>query len=86
MPCKKCNDGKVKWGETGECEYETIQECEDANPDYSNYEEMKSTKIVELVIFVWLLRSPNAMPVLYVKSIVRKFSITTNSWILFSRT
>ena len=46
MPCKKCKDGKVKWGETGECEYDTIAECEEANKDY--YE--KSTKIVELVI------------------------------------
>tara|TARA_R100001163_G_scaffold23566_2_gene19758 strand:+ start:3189 stop:3908 length:720 start_codon:yes stop_codon:yes gene_type:complete len=46
MPCKKCQDGKVKWGETGECEYDTIAECEEANKDY--YE--KTTKIVELVI------------------------------------
>ena len=46
MPCKKCKDGKVKWGETGECEYDTIAECEEANKDY--YE--KTTKIVELVI------------------------------------
>jgi hypothetical protein len=46
MPCKKCKDGKVKWGETGECEYNTIAECEEANKDY--YE--KTTSIVELVI------------------------------------
>ena len=46
MPCKKCKDGKVKWGETGECEYDTIAECEEANKDY--YE--KTTSIVELVI------------------------------------
>tara|TARA_Y100001973_G_C5158276_1_gene312072 strand:+ start:128 stop:850 length:723 start_codon:yes stop_codon:yes gene_type:complete len=46
MPCKKCKDGKVKWGETGECEYDTIAECEEANKDY--YE--KTTKIVELII------------------------------------
>ena len=48
MPCKKCNDGKVKWGNTGECKYDTIAECEEANKDY--YEDMKETKIVELVI------------------------------------
>jgi hypothetical protein len=48
MPCKKCKDGKVKWGNTGECKYDTIAECEEANKDY--YEEMKPTKIVELVI------------------------------------
>ena len=46
MPCKKCKDGKVKWGVTGECEYDTIAECEEANKDY--YE--KTTKIVELII------------------------------------
>ena len=46
MPCKKCKDGKVKWGETGSCEYDTIAECEEANKDY--YE--KTTSIVELVI------------------------------------
>jgi len=48
MPCKKCKDGKVKWGNTGECKYDTIAECEEANKDY--YEDMKETKIVELVI------------------------------------
>ena len=46
MPCTKCEEG-YKWGETGECEYSTLQECEDAN---ASYEEMKETKIVELVI------------------------------------
>ena len=46
MPCKECKDGKVKWGNTGECEYETIAECKEANKDY--YE--KITSIVELVI------------------------------------
>ncbi len=48
MPCTKCEEeGKYKWGETGECEYDTLQECEDANASYS---EMKETKIVELII------------------------------------
>ena len=46
MPCKKCKDGKYKWGNTGECKYDTIKECEEANKDY--YE--KTTSIVELVI------------------------------------
>jgi hypothetical protein len=49
MPCKKCKNGKVKWGNTGECKYDTIEECEKANPDY-HYEENKITKIKELVI------------------------------------
>tara|TARA_R110002020_G_scaffold110255_1_gene254789 strand:- start:131 stop:850 length:720 start_codon:yes stop_codon:yes gene_type:complete len=47
MPCTKCEEGKYKWGETGDCKYDTLQECEDAN---STYEEMKTTSIVELVI------------------------------------
>ena len=47
MPCTECKDGKYKWGETGDCKYDTLQECEDAN---SSYEEMKTTSIVELVI------------------------------------
>ena len=47
MPCTKCKEGKYKWGETGACEYDTLQECEDAN---ASYEEMKTTSIVELVI------------------------------------
>ena len=46
MPCKECKDGKVKWGNTGECKYDSIAECEAANKDY--YE--KTTSIVELVI------------------------------------
>jgi hypothetical protein len=29
MPCKECTEGKYKWGETGECEYDTLQECEE---------------------------------------------------------
>lgn len=46
MPCKECENGKVKWGETGECQYDSIEECNEANKDY--YE--KTTSIVELVI------------------------------------
>ena len=48
MPCTKCEEeGKYKWGETGECEYDSLEACESAN---STYEEMKTTSIVELVI------------------------------------
>ena len=46
MPCKKCKDGKYKFGETGECKYDTKEACESDNKDY--YE--KTTSIVELVI------------------------------------
>ena len=48
MPCKECNDGKYKWGATGECKYDSLAECESDNKDY--YEEMKTTSIVELII------------------------------------
>jgi len=48
MPCKKCDNGKYKWGENGECKYDTKEACEKANPKH--YENLKNTKIVELVI------------------------------------
>ena len=48
MPCEECSDGKFKWGKTGSCKYDTKAECEEDNKDY--YEDMKETKIVELVI------------------------------------
>lgn len=31
MPCIKCDDGKWKWGENGECSYDSEQACIDAN-------------------------------------------------------
>ena len=46
MPCEECENGKEKWGKTGDCQYDSIAECEEANKDY--YE--KETKIVELII------------------------------------
>ena len=48
MPCEKCENGKYKWGKTGSCKYDSKAECEEANKDY--YEDMKETKIVELII------------------------------------
>ena len=48
MPCEQCENGKYKWGNTGSCKYDTKAECEEDNKDY--YEDMKETKIVELVI------------------------------------
>ena len=48
MPCEQCENGKYKWGKTGDCTYDSVAECEEANKDY--YEEIKETKIVELVI------------------------------------
>ena len=46
MPCEECENGKYKWGKTGECTYDSVAECEEANKDYSE----KTTSIVELVI------------------------------------
>ena len=40
MPCKKCENGKYKFGE-GDCKYPTLDACEKANQTYD---------IVELVI------------------------------------
>jgi hypothetical protein len=34
MPCTECKDGKYKWGETGDCKYDSIEECEAANKDH----------------------------------------------------
>tara|TARA_R110000851_G_scaffold172859_6_gene319164 strand:+ start:131 stop:844 length:714 start_codon:yes stop_codon:yes gene_type:complete len=48
MPCEQCENGKYKWGKTGSCTYDTVAECEADNKDY--YEDLKETKIVELVI------------------------------------
>lgn len=47
MPCKKCGK-KWKWGENGECKYDSKEACEKANPKH--YESLKNTKIVELII------------------------------------
>ena len=35
MPCTQCKEGKYKWGETGECEYATKEDCESANHKYN---------------------------------------------------
>ena len=43
MPCTKCEDGKYKWGETGECKYDTKEACEKANP--KKYSKMKPTPL-----------------------------------------
>lgn len=40
MPCTKCENGKYKWG-SGDCQYNTLEECERAHNTYD---------IVELVV------------------------------------
>jgi len=42
MPCTKCEEGKYKWGKTGECEYDSLEACESANHKYSK---MKPTPL-----------------------------------------
>tara|TARA_R110002167_G_scaffold209498_1_gene413419 strand:- start:125 stop:739 length:615 start_codon:yes stop_codon:yes gene_type:complete len=42
MPCTKCEEGKYKWGETGECQYDSLDACESANHKYSK---MKPTPL-----------------------------------------
>ena len=34
MPAKECDNGKWKWGETGECKYDSQEEAEKDNEDY----------------------------------------------------
>ncbi len=38
MPCIKCESGKYKFGETGRCQYNSLQECNEANEGYYNEE------------------------------------------------
>ena len=30
MPCIKCSNGKYKYGEHGDCQFDTLTECNDA--------------------------------------------------------
>ena len=34
MPCYKCENGMWKFGETGNCQYDSKESCETANKDY----------------------------------------------------
>lgn len=43
MPCTKCENGKYKWGKTGECKYDSKEECEKANP--KKYSKMRPTPL-----------------------------------------
>jgi uncharacterized protein (DUF3084 family) len=43
MPCKQCKDGKYKWGNTGECKYDSKESCEKANP--KKYNKMRPTPL-----------------------------------------
>ena len=44
MPAEECNNGKWKWGKTGECKYDSQEEAEKDNEDYyENEDDMKET-------------------------------------------
>lgn len=44
MPCNKCENDKWRWGESGECQYDTLAECETANADYDLEESNKKRR------------------------------------------
>ena len=53
MPCEECENGLYKWGQTGECQYETLEDCQLANqgeyleetlkPPYNHEEDVEYT-------------------------------------------
>jgi len=43
MPCTKCENGKYKWGKTGDCKYDSKEACEKANK--KNYNKMRPTPL-----------------------------------------
>jgi hypothetical protein len=49
MPCKECENGKWRWGESGECMYESKEDCEIANQD-AYLEETLKPKADDIVI------------------------------------
>ena len=51
MPAKECQNGKWKWGETGECKYESQEEAEKDNEEYyeSNEEKMDKRHIKKVI-------------------------------------
>jgi hypothetical protein len=52
MPCEQCEEGKYKWGEMGECLYETLEDCQLANQEEFLEEALKpiSDKPVDFTI------------------------------------
>ena len=45
MPCEQCEDNKWRWGESGECQYDSKESCQEAN---SEYEEVSIESEVEI--------------------------------------
>ena len=50
MPCEQCEEGggKYRWGENGECMYETLEDCQLANQDTYLEETLKPTSDVPI--------------------------------------
>ena len=44
MPCEECEEGLYKWGKTGECMYETLEDCQLANQGEYLEEVLKKEK------------------------------------------
>lgn len=43
MPCQECENGRYKWGETGECRYDTMEDCQLDNQGEYLEEALKPT-------------------------------------------
>jgi hypothetical protein len=48
MPCEQCEEGLYRWGENGECMYETLEDCQLANQDTYLEETLKPTSDVPI--------------------------------------
>lgn len=46
MPCQQCDNGKWKWGGTGECQYDSKEECESAN--HEGLSPMDSSRLLQI--------------------------------------
>tara|TARA_R100001530_G_scaffold21239_1_gene17511 strand:+ start:407 stop:823 length:417 start_codon:yes stop_codon:yes gene_type:complete len=45
MPCEECENNKWRWGESGECQYDSKESCQEANTEY---EEASTENEVEI--------------------------------------
>ena len=52
MPAEECNNGKWKWGETGECKYDSQEEAEEYNKEYNEESENKEEINTEIEVQV----------------------------------
>lgn len=47
MPCEQCEEGLYRWGENGECMYESLEDCQLANQEEYLDETIKKPKYEE---------------------------------------